>query len=78
MDKRKLYQLASHPGTFPEMVQSTFYAGREEGKDEGKKQAEEEAAVRLHRSKRQIAWVAAFVSLMWLACLLFNCFGLDA
>jgi hypothetical protein len=76
VDRKKLYKLASHPGTFPEMVESTYLAGREEGKDEARKQAEEETAARFSRIKRQIALVAASISVLWLACVLFDCFGL--
>jgi hypothetical protein len=76
VDRKKLYQLASHPGTFPEMIESTYLTGREEGKDEAKKQAEEATAARLGRVKRQIALVAASISVLWLACVLFDCFGL--
>ena len=75
LDRKKLYELASHPGTFPEMIQSTYHAGFEVGKGEGMKQTEE-AETKLRRSRRQIAWVAAFLSAIWLACLLFYCLGM--
>ena len=72
LDSQKLYELASHPGTFPEMVQSTYHAGLEAGKEEGKKEREEVIAL-LRRSKRQIGWIVALILVMCLACLLLNC-----
>ena len=39
LDAQKLYELGSHPGTFPEMVESVYHAGLEAGKEEEREEA---------------------------------------
>ena len=55
LDAQKLYELGSHPGTFPEMLQSVYYAGLEAGKEEEKK-GRDQVIASLDRSKRELGW----------------------
>jgi len=67
-DPKKLHELASHPGTFPEMVQATYEAGREAGKREGEEDCEEQTTG-LYRDKRLIGWTVSLLSAAILATL---------
>jgi PAS domain S-box-containing protein len=61
LDARKLYELGSYPGTFPEMIQAVYRAGFEAGEEEEEKRRDEGIAA-LHHNKRELGWFIEYVS----------------
>jgi two-component system, sensor histidine kinase and response regulator len=62
LDAQRLYELGSHPGTFPEMIQSIYHAGFEAGKEEERKGRDEVIATR-HCNERELGWFIEYVSI---------------
>jgi len=63
LDPKKLRELASYPGTFPEMVQATYQAGLEAGLKEGRRELNIVFASP-RRYKRTLLGVVAFLVLV--------------
>ena len=70
LDPKKLHELASRPGTFPEMVQSTYNAGLEAGLEAGK-QENEAMGASLRRLMRTILGIVSVLLAIWAACILY-------
>jgi len=62
LDAQKLYELGSHPGTFPEMIESVYHAGLEAGKEE-EREGSDQVMARLHRIKRELGYLIANISI---------------
>jgi hypothetical protein len=71
MDPKRLHELASRPGTFPEMVQATYHAGVDEGQEERQEEGKK-VLTALRRYQRQIVWIASLLFFMGLVCVV-NC-----
>jgi hypothetical protein len=70
LDPKKLNELASRPGTFPEMIQSTYNAGVDAGKAKEREVCDQETAG-LHTDKRRIGWSVSLLAIAVLGFLLF-------
>ena len=61
LDSKKLRELASRPGTFPEMVRATYDAGVEAGKNERLGERQERTGGR-RRIERRLGWTIPLIA----------------